>query len=129
MTNNDFITVKIDRQTLLDMLGDRLDFWPASSYVESPKEKQLFMDMYESSIDAGCFDGCELDPTVIVDNDVVNYCSVIDKADVPAKDWRRIVKLWHDGERDISCEDAFSFGHPSFIEAMNEEDGLCLIRW
>lgn len=121
---NDYITVKLDRDTAYNMLYDRLDAW---GKTQDPVVKQLFADMYESYIDEGVFDGCEFDPMVIVDNDVVNYCTTLYKSELKARDWKKLVKAWDDGDHDVSCE-KFDWGRIDYIEAMNETEGVCLVR-
>lgn len=115
------MTVKIDEDTALNLLCERVDAWRKPNSTEA----KLFYQMYESYIDSGLFDGCEFDPMVIVDNDVVNYCTTIDQT---SPDFEKLLKLYDDGERDISCED-FNGGKYSFIEAVSEDRDLILIRW
>jgi len=122
-----YIHVKIDTDTALQMLSDRLDVWPATAYDQSPDEKALFMDMYSNMIDCGCFDGGEFDPVVIVDNDVVNNCRVVRASD-NLDDWKKLVAVYKNGDCDISCETFEELGHADYIEAMNEDAGLCLVR-
>lgn len=67
-------TITIDNEVLITMLENRIDFW-----TNDPIVQELYSEMYENYVDAGCFDGFkEFDPMVIVDNDYVNYCSVIE---------------------------------------------------
>ena len=73
---NKMLNVKIDEMAALDLLMGRVRVW-----TDDQKTLELFQKMYESYIDGGCFDGCEFDPMVIVDNDWVNYCTVIDETD------------------------------------------------
>ena len=70
------ITVKIDEITLLNMLMDRVETW-----ISSPAEQQLLEDYYKSLIEGGCFEGCEFDLMVIVDNDYINDTTIISKED------------------------------------------------
>ena len=66
------VTVKIDEDTLLDMLMDRLAFW-TDDYITEELYRQYYCDM----ISDGCFEGAELDVNNIVDNDYVNWLDVI----------------------------------------------------
>lgn len=66
------ITVKINENTLLDMLMDRVEFWSNVS-----AENELFRKYYQELIEGGGFDGCELDINYIVDNDYINNTAVI----------------------------------------------------
>lgn len=97
------VTVKIDEDTLLDMLIDRVEYWTNDSC-----EQDLFRDYYENLIYSGCFDDCELDIMTIVDNDYVNNLTTISKEDF---------EQWgiEDKEDDK-------------VEAFDEEEDLYLIR-
>ena len=116
------ITVQIDEDDLLDMLMDRVDYW-----TDDKEVKDLYEEMYRHSIDCGCFDGAEFDVMSIVDNDYVNWCSVISEKDCTEEDWKKLVELYEDGNRDISCEE-FDESHGDFIEAMNADRTMALIR-
>jgi hypothetical protein len=113
------ITVKIDEETALEMLCDRVRVW------KQGEEAELFDKMYESYVYSGCFDGGEFDVKSIVDNDIVNWCSIIGAGD---KDFDKLLQLYKDGERDVSCED-FEDGNYNFIEAVSDDEDLILIRW
>lgn len=63
----------------------------------------------------------------IVDNDYVNYCSTICKEDCSKADWKKLVKLYEEGNRDISCEKFEDISY-SFVEAMNEDRTMALMR-
>lgn len=68
------ITVKIDEADLLDMLVDRVGYWTDDRDV-----LKLYEQYYDSLVYGGCFDGAELDINSIVDNDYVNYLTVVDR--------------------------------------------------
>ena len=68
------ITVKIDELDLLDMLVDRVGYWTDDRDV-----LKLYEQYYDSMVYGGCFDGAELDINSIVDNDYVNYLTVVDR--------------------------------------------------
>lgn len=97
---------------MINMLIERLKVW-----TNDPETIALFEKMYESYIGGGCFDGCEFDPLVIVDNDWVNYCQVISAGD---ENFDAVLKEYKEnyGCRDISCGNT---GY-SFIEAVDNED-------
>lgn len=114
------INIKIDEDTLLNMLVDRCDYWNMGDDV-----KALFEKMYSNYIDGGCFDGAEIDIMVIVDNDYINYCNVVYKGDA---DFKKLLKLYKNGEYDVSCKD-FKEIHPSFIEAISDNEDMILIRY
>ncbi len=115
------ITIQIEDYEALDMLLDRCDFWETSK-----DNKDLFEKMYQNYIDNGVFEHSEFDPMVIVDNDVVNYCSVIYK-DEYKKDFKKLLKLYKQGEYDVSCE-KFDAIYPSYIEAVSDDEDRILIR-
>lgn len=114
------INVKIEDWQLLEMLLERCEAWGTSK-----NNIDLFEKMYQNYIDGGVFDDAELNIMSIVDNDVVNYCSVIEKGE---KDFEKLLKLYHDGEYDVSCEN-FENIHPSFIEAVSDDKKRILIRY
>lgn len=70
------VNVRIDEDTMLDMLMDRLSFW-----TEDDVYHKLFEQYYYNLIYGGCFDGIEFDVMEIVDNDYVNWLDVITKED------------------------------------------------
>lgn len=111
------ITVQIDESDALDMLMERLEYW-----TKDKDTKDLFEQMYSNYLENGLFDGCNFDVRIIVDNDYINYCSVIDDSD---SNFEKIMELALAGERDISCED---LGY-SYIEAFDEDKGLILVRY
>lgn len=113
------VCVKVDSDTLFDMLHDRVRYWRDGATAE------LFDKMYEHYCDEGLFEGCEFDPMSIVDNDVVNWCSVVEKGE---KDFDKLLELYHQGEYDVSCED-FEEYRVSFIEAVSDDEDLILIRY
>ena len=116
------ITVQIDEDDLLDMLMDRIGVWTNDREVFDLYEK-----MYRDYIDGGCFDGVELDVMSIVDNDYVNYCSTLEPSDVSEADWKKLVELYEEGTRDISCEE-FDESQGDFIDAMNTDRTMALMR-
>lgn len=97
------ITVKIDEDTLLEMLLNRVEFWTKDEDVID-----LYEDYYKKLVDCECFEGCELDIKNIVDNDYINNLTTISKEDF--------------GQWDIESEVDDS------IVAFNEEKDLYLIR-
>lgn len=116
------ITVQIDEDDLLDMLMDRVADWTNDVEI-----RDLYEEMYRNYVDGGVFEGAELNIMSIVDNDYVNYCSVLEADEVSEADWKKLVELYEEGTRDISCEE-FEDIHYSFVEAMNEDRTVALMR-
>ena len=97
------ITITIDEDTLLEMLLDRVKYWTSDESVIN-----LYRDYYEGLVYSGCFEDCKLDIMSIVDNDYINYLTVISKEDF---------EQWNiENKRDDK------------IVAFNEEENLYLIR-
>ena len=97
------VTIQIDEDTLLKMLLDRLEYWTSDESVIN-----LYEDYYEGLIDSGCFENCRLDIMSVVDNDYINYLTIISKEDF---------EQWN-------IEDKMD----DKIMAFNEEEDLYLIR-
>lgn len=116
------VNVKMEDWELLDMLLDRCDYWGVSS-----ENKDLFEKMYEHYLDSGLFEEGEFNVRSIVDNDAVNWCTVIHKRDYK-KDFKKLLKLYKQGEYDVSCE-AFEEIKPSYIEAISDDEERILIRY
>ena len=68
------ITVKIDEADLLDMLVDRVGYWTDNRDVI-----ELYSKYYDSMVYGGWFEDAELDINSIVDNDYINYLTVVDR--------------------------------------------------
>ena len=106
------ITVKIDEDVALDMLMDRLEYW-----TDDPTTTELFRQMYREYLDERMFDGDNFDVMAIVDNDYVNWCTVIEEGDVLYDEGKEV---WDKGERDLTSENGT-------VEAAI--DGAYLVRW
>ena len=110
--------LNIDRDTVIEMLLDRLNRW-----TDDHTTHKLYRYMYESYIYGGCMDGAELDVMDIVDNDYINYCTVIEEG---YDEWEDIKQLFEEqGCGDISCEET-NHGY-NYIEA--EYNGSFLVRY
>ena len=82
--------------------------------------------MYKKSIDDGVFESVEFNVLNIVDNDVINWCRVLEKDSI-GDEWERLENLYKSGERDVSCEDFDTNFKINFIESMN--DNMILVRY
>lgn len=113
------LNVITDEATALNLLCERVKIWRGG------KRAELFNKMYERYIDEGLFASCEFDVMQIVDNDIINYCSIIGEDE---KDFKKLLKLYKKGEYDVSCED-FEEYKISFIEAVSDDETMILIRY
>lgn len=96
---NEFINVKVKKDDVIDLWVNRVTSWFNNEVVE------LFRQMYERYVDEGVFD--ELNVNLIVDNDYVNNCKVIEKGD---EEFEKVQELAKQGYVDISCEtDCYGF--------------------
>lgn len=114
------LNIKIDEEKAIDLLVERVKFW-----TQDETTIELFEKMYDSYIYSGCFEDIDFDVMVIVDNDYINYCSVISKED---EDFEDILKVYNEqGLGDCSREECSG----SFIESVDNEDepSAFLIRW
>lgn len=68
------ITVRIDEDTLIEMLVERVKAW-----TDDDETIELFEQYYDNMVNGGCFDGANVDIMSIVDNDYVNNTSTMDK--------------------------------------------------
>lgn len=110
--------VRINDDIALDMLMDRVCHW-TDDYTVS----RLYETMYANYIGSGVFDNGDFDVMAIVDNDYINWCSVISEGDEAYED---IKKLYEEqGLGGISCECEFNHGY-NYIEA--ECDDCFLVR-
>lgn len=109
------VTIKIDEENLADMLMERVKFWTNDEDII-----KLYEIMYMAYAESGCFEGMELDVMVLVDNDYVNYCSILTEGD---DEYENIKAIYDEqGLGDCSCEhDGYSY-----IEA--EYKGMFLVR-
>lgn len=111
---NEFINVKIEKDYLLELLSNRVSFWTNDKEVID-----LFEKMYERYMDEEVFNNLDID--LIVDNDFINDCGIIEKGD---EDFKTIQELAKQGYYDISSKTCYSF-----IEAYNEDYSLILVRY
>lgn len=108
------VSVKLNEDFVVEALVDRVRFWTRSIEVI-----ELYRKMYENYVYNGLFDGIELDVNVIVDNDYVNYCDIIDE---DREYFQEILEAYKkNGLGDCSTEFGSGYGY-SFIEAVDDED-------
>ena len=105
------ITVQMEERDILDLLIQRINCW-----TDNPVIGKLYVDMYERLLEDGCFNDAHLDIKGIVDNDYVNYCSILDSTD---PDFDKYVQIYKErGPCDISDD---GLQH-SYIEAVDDDD-------
>lgn len=110
---SDFINVKMDKETALNALLERVRYW-----TDDEEEVGLFEKMYDDYLWNGCFDGGEFDIMQIVDNDWINYTAIITQGD---KDFEKLLKIYEEqGLGDVSDKD-FDEYKINFIESVNDE--------
>lgn len=68
------INVQIDEKTLLNLFMNRLEYWTTDSEV-----LELYEEYLQDLINGGCFEGAELDVSLLVDNLYINNTAVTDK--------------------------------------------------
>lgn len=119
---SDYIHVKMDKESALNMLLERVRYW-----TDDEEEVGLFEKMYDDYLWNGVFSESEFDVMQIVDNDWVNYTAIIRPDD---SDFNKVLKLYKkQGLGDVSCED-FDEYKINFIEAVDNEDSpsMFLVR-
>lgn len=58
------ITVRMDEDTVIDLLVNRVKYW-----TDDEDTIELFEQYYTNMVEGGCYDGTDFDVKVIVDND------------------------------------------------------------
>lgn len=66
------INVKIDENVLLNLLMDRVEYWTQDNIT-----RKLFEIYYRDLIENDLFEGLTIDIAYIVDNDYINYTTVL----------------------------------------------------
>ena len=90
------IMVEVDEEEFLDMLLDRLKTW-----TDDYTALKLYEQMYQDYIDGGVFETVHEGIAVIVDNDWVNYCTILTEEDSKYDDrYDECVELIEEGERE-----------------------------
>lgn len=110
------VTVSIDEDDLLEMFEDRVEFWKKDS-----EDIELFSKMYERQINEGYYDDAVLDIKAIVDNDVVNWCSILYPSD---EHFEEILEHYKNNDCDIS---ELKIGY-DYIEAVTDKEDAILVR-
>ena len=118
------ISVKIDSDSLVEMLIERLKVWTGDEDTID-----AFSKMYENSAESGVFENADISERgiwQIVDNDWVNWVSAVAKEDVSDEDWEALQKMQ---SGDLSeCESPLESleCNKGFLEVIT--DSVALIR-
>lgn len=75
------INIQIDEEDLLDLLMQRMEYWTEDANILNLYEQYL-----KDLIDGGCFEGANLDISVLIDNLYVNDTQIMDKEDLKNDD-------------------------------------------
>lgn len=102
------VRVNLDNNVALEMLTNRLKYW-----TDDETTLSLYEKMYNNALDSGCFEDCDFDPMIIVDNDYINNCKVVYVDECP-----EFVTLYKAGERDVNSNE---FGC-CYIEVVDDDD-------
>lgn len=105
-------TVKIYGDSMLELLMDRLAAWNPSSY-----EEEIYESYYTDLIESGVFDDREFNVMEIVDNDWVNYITIMTPSDV-------VDNFDLDLAEDISDENMSEIDFADAVAEALENDGI-----
>lgn len=111
------VTIKINEEDLVDALVERVKYWTDDTDII-----ELYDRMYNSYVYGGCFDGAEIDIMNIVDNDYVNWCSILLRGDDGYEEIKAIYEEQGLGDCSCECQDYMC----SYIEA--EYNDMFLVR-
>lgn len=105
--------VNLDEEQVLDALMERVRHWTEGD----SKVEDLYHKMYENYVYGGVFsDSEEFDVMSIVDNDYINWCSVVYDDENAFAKLKEVYE--QQGLGDCSCEDCDG----NYIEAVDRED-------
>lgn len=71
------INVQVDEEQLLDLLMQRVEYWDKDAKILSLYEQYL-----KDLIDGGCFEGANLDISLVIDNLYVNNTQIMDGEEI-----------------------------------------------
>lgn len=119
------IQVEIDVDTLVETFVNRAEQWIKDKAILDAYE-QMYKENAESELYEG-IDFSELGVMQIVDNDCVNWISVVEKKDASAEDWKALQKLGRGDLDDASSSlDSLDCGNTGFLEVITNK--VALIR-
>lgn len=108
-----YVNVKIDSDDLIEMLIGQLELW-----THDKQTIDLYTQMYVRELEGGVFENAEFNPAVIVDNDYVNYCSIVEEGE---EDYSDILEVYE--KEGLGAWKSYS------IEAISDDKKAILIRW
>lgn len=111
------ITAQISENDALYLLTEELKFW-----TDDRDAIKLYVQMYAHHLACGVYSEGEFNAVSIVANDYIKNCTVIDDSD---SNFGKIMEFALYGDFDISRE---GFGY-SYVESINEDKGLILVRY
>ena len=76
------INVQVDEEKLLDLLMQRMEYW-----IKDANTLNLYEQYLKDLIDGGCFEGANLDISLLIDNLYVNDTQIMDKKDLENNDF------------------------------------------
>ena len=71
------INVQVDEENLLDLLMQRVEYWNKDVNILNLYEQYL-----KDLIDGGCFEGVNLNISLLIDNLYINDTQIMDKEDL-----------------------------------------------
>ncbi len=71
------INIQINKEDLLDLFMNRLGYWTSNSDIQ-----ELYKEYLENLINSGCFEGAEIDVSLIIDNLYVNDTTIMNKEEL-----------------------------------------------
>lgn len=75
------INVQVNEKDLLDLLMHRVKYWTKDANILS-----LYEEYLRNLIDCGCFEGANLDISILIDNLYINDTSIMDKEELKNND-------------------------------------------
>ena len=75
------INVQVDEEKLLDLLMQRMEYWTKDANILNLYEQYL-----KDLIDGGCFEGANLDISLLIDNLCINDTLIMNTEDLKNND-------------------------------------------
>ena len=75
------INIQVDEENLLDLLMQRMEYWTKNANILNLYEQYLRGLVY-----CGCFEGTNLDISLLIDNLYINDTQIMDKEDLKNND-------------------------------------------